>query len=459
MELENTGVDVVESPAPAADITEIPAADTTNDWDSLVENATLKPDLEVDKQTDDVSTDEPAKPEADESDADSEPDAEPEKAADPDKAEDEPAKEEEAKPDEELSKRDKRTLNFKELQSERARLETENTALQTQITEKETAMQEVDAKLEQFGGIEGMTKAVEVLHNLANPAKVEETAAYIESLPHGQKLESIFACRALGIGSVEVGDEQLGQVVNNQTVAINAMLTRYQGLKNPLSADQVEKLGTYLALKLNDDPDEFFKDVTYDLEKVETPESKIKALEARVADFESGKAAKNGAEPAEAAAAQDPNVYIQELAQKFDTYESTTYPTVAEPILAEYGYDVKPTDPPELQKAKERFNDLVFAYQSLKNRESNAFAVVANYLEKNAETSDGFKFVEGDYKRAMRLSIRDAISELAPLFKAGGTVKPPPPKPKGSSIDVPEASRNSGKVESWEDLQKQSAPR
>lgn len=450
----NTGGEVVEISAPAADITEIPAADAPTDWDSMVDKATLTPDPVVEKPKSEIPEDEAETPVVEEPKVEEE---EPSKDDAETETEEEPAKDEEAeKPEEDLSKRDKRTLSHKELQTERARLDTENTTLRTQLTEAETLVADTDAKLEQFGGIEGMQKATEVLQNLANPAKVKETADYIEALPHGQQLESIFACRALGIGDVEVSDEQLGQVVNNQTVALNAMLQRYQGLKTPLTAVQVEKLGTYLALKINEDGDDFFKDIDFDLAKVDTPESKIKALEATVAELKNGKPALNGDAPK--AEAKDPNVYIQELAAKFDTYEKDLYPTVADPILAEYGFDVKPNDPPELAKAKTRFNDAVFALQSLHSRESTAFSVVANYLEKNAEASEGFKFVEGDYKRAIKLFIRDFASDIAPLFKAATGAKPPLPKPKGNSIDVPEASRNSGKAESWEDLQKSSRP-
>lgn len=438
------GSEVVESSAPAAD-----AVDNAQNWDQLTQQAadSVRQAPEEVPGTDDEPT--PLEPQVEEPEAKDEPEPEAEK---PDVSED---------PDKELSKRDKRSLNFAEMRDLKNQFETENSDLKTQIAEKETRLAEIDAQLEQFGGVDGMQQVVDVVQKLHNPAKAGEVADYITGLPHASQLQSIFTARALGIGGVEIPDDALPQVMWNQATVFNSVLQGFQGLKTPFAPEHIEKIGEWLSARANENLDDLMKDIMEDLEESGTPEARrVKALEQEVAALKATKAEPSATGEQEG---QNPADIYTQLAEKFDSYEKQLYPTVAEPILDTYMLKVNPTDPEDVKLAKTTFNDMLFAYQSLSGRESNAFQIVANYLEKNAEKSDGFRFAEGDYKRAIRLSLNKALSDISPLFKgtANGKKPAPPNVPKNhSGADItPSTNGSNGKIESWEDLQKSAAPR
>lgn len=409
-----------------ADVTEVPA-DTGDTGASAEEQPGTSPEGEAESNPTGFrslfqqartaiagdETDEPGEegesdddPEADEDipadkdgESDDDPDAEGKDDADPDKAESEA--------DQETGKKTARSKAFKDIQAENERLKTESTATATRLDALEQT-------LEKHGGVDAVETALTIFDKIASGKAVE----IIDDLPPHERakvVETVF--------NTAISDP------NKRVEAVNGVLKSDFGLEKDLPQPLMEKLFEYATSRINFDAEDFEAYLDRELELIETPETQLEKANREIERLKNpdAKAAEDAAPPTDFELTVKANdIYNQ--------FEADSYKAISEPLLKDYGLDVKPTDTPAVKAAKEALVHALDDHVGVEIRKSKAFEPLLPYWlsgDDKYETNPFYRQGVTAYQRAMKAKVEPVLKSLSVLFGNSKTVET---KPAGDSV-------------------------
>lgn len=331
--------------------------------------------------------------------SDDDPNAEGNKDADPDKAEDEA--------DQETGKKTARSQAFKDIQAENERLKTESEATTTRLDTLEQT-------LEKHGGIDAVETALTIFDKIASGKAVE----IIDDLPPHER--------------AKVAEAVFNQAISNpskRVEGVNAVFKADFGLEKDLPQPLMEKLFEFATSRINFDADDFEAYLDRELELIETPETQLEKANREIDRLKNpdAKAAEDAAPPTDFELSVKANdIYNQ--------FEAETYKAVAEPLLKDYGLDVKSTDSAVIKAAKEALVRALDDHVGVEIRKSKAFEPLLPYWLSGDDKYQANPFYTqgvSAYKRAMKAKVEPVLKSLSVLFGNSTTVET---KPAGEGV-------------------------
>lgn len=334
-----------------------------------------------------------------------------------DPSEPETPKGDEADKDGDADKKTSRSQSFKDMEAE--------------VTATRSRVEALEQQFEQHGGLDVVETAMQMFEKFANGNAVE----VISELPAHQRKA--------------IADSVLGQVMNDPNVrveSVNAILTNEFGLKSALPQPLIEKVFEYVVGRANSDVSDLEAYLDYKIEALSTPESELERTKRELDNLKNGDSGQEKAAESTAAPVDDPMIAVNNANRLYDEFERTSYATVAEPLLAQYGFDVKANDTPAVKTAKETLAGALESYIAEEMRTAQAFKPLLPYwlefggdeaalqkLNENQLYASGVK----SYQRAMRAKGESVIKSLATLLgsaQAAAPSQPPPAEPRTPTV-------------------------
>lgn len=320
-----------------------------------------------------------------------------------------------------------RTSKFTELQTQVQTLTEEKAALETQVGKIEEITQ-------RYGSFENFVALEEQFLNvLLDPTKTSDAVQLINGLNNGAHIRSEILFDSLGLtleGTPKNLDEQGFQVaLGNQATIINSMLKGFQGIDAKLNGEEIEELGTYLALQLDkDNRAEFLKEIKRQNQvHVDPKDKEIRRLNLEL----QGK--QKAAESSEPETEKD---FIQvglKVANEAKEFHNQTYTQVLteekdanlRTLATKYRIDDNDKLPPEIRKANGTLREILAKAAMLELEGSEAQIRLLSHLRTQPKNHPTFPVNSQPYKNALKAKVEGMLRELSPRLN-GVSAKPKP---------------------------------
>lgn len=329
-----------------------------------------------------------------------------------------------------------RTSKFNQLQEEVTTLRTEKEALATQVSK-------IEGITERYGSIENFIELEEQFLNvLLDPNKTSDAVQLINGLNNGAHIRSEILFDSLGLtidGKQKPLDAQGLQVaLGNQATILNSMLKGFQGVEAKLNHEEVEELGTYLALQLDaENREEFLKEIKRQNQVHVDPKDK----EIRRLQLELQGKPKTAAESAEPETQED---FIQvglKVAMEAKEFHNQTYTQVLtekdanqRTLATKFRIDDNEKLSPELRKANGVLREILAKAAMLELEGSEAQTRLLNHLRTTPKTHPTFSINSQPYKNALKAKVEGLLRELSPRLNGVST------KPKSETKQISQQS-------------------